>query len=120
MTHRLIVSRWLPTRANQLRGHWAEAARLKRVDRDLIAGYVAYHRLPVAVGRRRVTLNITLSPKCRGTDPDAWWKSLLDALTHAGMLVDDSSKWCELGPVTVKRGKEKGTEILLDDVEDVP
>jgi hypothetical protein len=39
----------------------------------------------------------------------------LDALVHCGRLVDDSSAWMELGPVTVEKGK-KATVVTLEDL----
>jgi hypothetical protein len=55
-----------------------------------------------------------LGPRQRGADPDAYWKSLLDALVHAGLLVDDSPKWCELGPVRFERECRRKPAIQLE------
>jgi Holliday junction resolvase RusA-like endonuclease len=72
--------------------------------------------VPPAAGKRRVSLTLTLAPRQRGADPDAYRKSLLDALTHAGMLLDDNRQGVELGPVQFIRGEHKATAILLEDV----
>jgi hypothetical protein len=49
-----------------------------------------------------------------GTGP-AYFKSLLDALVKAGLLVNDSGRWCELGPVTFDRRPPRQTAVILQD-----
>jgi hypothetical protein len=118
MTYRLIIPRWQPARINQFAGHhWSKMHRLKRVDKNLLCGYVAWARIPVATGPREVSLTITLSPsQRREPDPDGVWKALLDGLVHAKMLIDDSRKWCKQGDVTFERGEQKATTITLRDL----
>lgn len=91
-------------------------ARLKRADRNLVAGYARMAGIPWAMRRRQVDLMITLGPRQRGADPDAYWKSLNDALVKAHMLVDDSRQWVRLGPVEFERGPERSTMITLRDL----
>lgn len=116
----LTITGWHPARLNQLlSGHWSKRARLKRQDRDAV--FVATNLgllegLHFARGKRRVSLEITLAPRQRAGDPDSYWKSLLDALVHAGLLVNDNRQGVELGPVTFKRGKQKSTTITLEDL----
>lgn len=108
---------WHPTRLNQLLGcHW-RAAKLKKADRYAIRVYAMIADVPKATGKRRVTLTIGLGPKQRAGDPDAYWKSLLDAMKHAGLLVDDNRQHCELAPVVFERWPTKGTVITLEDLE---
>jgi Holliday junction resolvase RusA-like endonuclease len=57
------------------------------------------------------------SQRGRERDPDASWKSVLDGLVHAHMLIDDSRKWCKLGDVTFERGSERATTIQLTDID---
>jgi Holliday junction resolvase RusA-like endonuclease len=57
------------------------------------------------------------SQRGRERDPDASWKSVLDGLVHARMLIDDSRKWCKLGDVTFERGSERATTIQLTDID---
>jgi hypothetical protein len=71
---------------------------LKKADRQLVGGYALAQRIPRAAGRRRVSLVITLAPGRRAPDPDVVWKSLLDALTACGLLVDDSARWGRTRP----------------------
>ena len=73
-------------------------------------------RIPVATTKRRVDLHITLGPRQREGDDDNWWKSVLDALVHAKMLIDDNRRWCEYGTPTFDRGPEKATVITLTDI----
>jgi hypothetical protein len=117
VTHVVTIPGWRPALLNELMGRHPHAvARRKRVDRDLVAGYCRLAELPGAAGRRRVSLVITLGPRGRECDPDAPWKSLLDALVQAGALVDDSADWCELGTVAHARGPSLATAITLEDV----
>ena len=101
-----------PTPLNKLLGNWRAAMGLKKKDRNIIAWHCL--NLPKASQKRRVTLTIILGKGQRGCDPDAYFKSMLDALVHAGMLVDDSYKWIELAPVKFIRG-DKGCIIELED-----
>lgn len=116
MTYKLRIDNWHPARTNQLMRHWAAAARLKKIDSNMVAGYCTYNRIPIAQGPREVSLLITLGPKCRGTDTDAFWKSTLDALVNARMLIDDCRKYCRTGSVDIVRGTAKSTTITLEDI----
>jgi Holliday junction resolvase RusA-like endonuclease len=65
-----------------------------------------------------VSLQIILPPRERRCDPDAYWKSTLDALVHAKMLINDSSVWVELGSVDFDRTSgNRATRILLEELE---
>lgn len=117
MTHRIPIKRWRPASLNQLMsGHWRAKHRLKLADRELVGMYAVQAGVPKAEGKRRVSLEIVLQGRQQEADPDAYWKSLLDALVYAGLLVDDSREWCELGAVTYSRGDEGSTTIVLEDV----
>ena len=108
-THTLTIADWHPTRLNELVGsHWAVAARLKAQDKALVAHYAHDQGVPRATGKRRVGLTIHLRPKQRAGDPDAYWKSLLDALTAAELLIDDNRQHVELSPVEYVRPRKKG------------
>lgn len=114
MNKTITIPNWHPTPLNKLiGGHWGSASKRKKADRNIITCYT--HHLPKAHGKRRVTLTITLGKGQRGCDPDAYWKSLLDALVHAGQLVDDSPKWVELAPVIFNRSQVAST-IQLEDI----
>jgi Holliday junction resolvase RusA-like endonuclease len=89
---------------------------LKRADRELIAWYAKAADVPTATGRRRVSLLLTLSPRQRGGDPDAYWKAVLDALVHARLLTDDNRQGVELGDVEYERASARATTILLQDL----
>jgi hypothetical protein len=116
-THTIHVPAWHPARLNELlAGHWARRNRLKRHDGEVLALFSRLSGIPKATGKRRVSLVLTLAPRQRAGDPDGHWKSVLDALVAAGMLVNDSHVWCELGPVTFERGKGKATTIILEDL----
>ena len=96
--------------------HWAVKAKRKARDRRVIACAVSLAGVPRGARKRRVGLVVTLGPRQRGPDVDAYWKSALDALVAAGALVDDSPAWCELRPVEYVRGPAKATRITLEDI----
>lgn len=117
--YRIVIPGWHPARINQMIGHaWPVIARLKRVDRNLVLAYSL--PFPRARGPRSVKLILTLVPRQRAADPDAYWKSCLDGLVQAGQLIDDSRKWCRLEPVEFMRGTERSTTIELRDLEGMP
>jgi Holliday junction resolvase RusA-like endonuclease len=99
-----------------LHAHPMRAARLKRIDRDLVTAYARLGTIPPADGPRRVSLHLYGWPRGRLPDPDAPLKSLLDALVHARLLVDDGAAWCVLGGVRFERAPERRTVITLEDL----
>jgi Holliday junction resolvase RusA-like endonuclease len=110
----IFIERWHPAKLNELMGgHWSKGHRLKKRDREMVWAYSQGEAK--ATGKRRVELTIILKPKQRAADPDAQWKSPLDALKHAGMIVDDNRQGVELMPVVYLRGTEMswGTVIRL-------
>jgi hypothetical protein len=115
--HEILIPKWHPIPLNKLLGHWAQRHRLKKTDADLVAGYARQAGVPRATGRRRVSLRLTLGPGQRAADPDAYFKSTLDALTRAGLLVDDNRQGVEIGEVTFERGVEPSTAIGLVDLD---
>lgn len=114
--HRLVIPDWRPTPLNRLLRHWATAAHLKRVDREMVMGYAIQAGIPKATTRRRVRLVVTLPKGRKAFDPDAPWKGVLDGLVHTGLLVDDSAKWVELAPVEFRKGDRLETTIELEDL----
>jgi hypothetical protein len=115
--HVLVIEGWHPCRLNQLVGcHWGTRSKRKRLDREVIALEALVQKIPKALGKRRISLVLTLAPRQRAGDPDSAWKSLLDALVAAGLLVNDSHLWCELGEVRFERGKAQRTVIVLTDL----
>lgn len=116
-THEITIPRWRPVTLNELFAlHHLAAARKKRGDRELIAAYAQRAGVPPATTKRRVSIAVTLAGRMKQTDPDALWKSTLDGLTAARMLVDDSPDWVELGSMTQRGGDEKATTIRLEDL----
>jgi hypothetical protein len=113
--YQLVIPDWLPVTLNQLLGHWRRSGRRKRSDREVIRGYWFASGWPAARGRRRVSITLT-QVSGRPRDPDGVRKSVLDALVHAGAIVDDSQLWLEEGPVTIEFGARRQTQIVLEDV----
>lgn len=117
MTYKLRIERWHPYRLNQLIGRNPYVkGKLRKIDDNMVGFYALQNRLPLATGRRRVDLHITLDPYGKQGDEDNWWKSIKDALKNAKLLIDDSRKWCEQGGLTFERGPERATLITLTDL----
>jgi hypothetical protein len=114
----LTINRWQPATINQLLRRVRTRIRLKKVDRNMVIGYCLKNRIPVATGPREVNLTIVLGPRQRGCDPDAYNKSLGDALVKAKMLIDDSRRYVRWQPAQYVRGLERGTMIELIDLEE--
>lgn len=114
--YRLTIPGWHPTKLNELlRGRWV-AAKLKKRDREIIGTNARWANVSRATSPRRVHLAITLGKGQRAGDPDAYWKSLLDALVHCGLLIDDNRQHVVLDPVEFVRGVEPETTIELFDI----
>ncbi len=115
MTQTLYLQGHTATLNLLLRGHWF-AHRLKKRDRLWIELEAKSQGIVPAAGKRLVKLIVTMAPKQRCPDPDAWQKSIGDALTHAGLILDDNHKWVEWCPVVYQRGEFREMAILLEDV----
>lgn len=116
MTHQLVLPQFTPTPLNRLmRGRRRDRIRLARGDRDLVAHYAREQEIPRAETPRRVSLVVTMPEGTRRPDPDSLWKSLLDALVEAGLLVNDSARWVELGTIKWDRG-ERQTTVSLENL----
>lgn len=112
--YEIDIPDWHPTRLNELLGlHHFAAHRRKQDDKATVKWAAVSAGVPKATGPRRVGLRITLAPKQRGGDVDAYWKSTLDALVAAGLLIDDNRQHVELEPVVYARGARKSTRITL-------
>lgn len=120
MLHAMFIPGWLPCSLNKLLGsHWAKAGRMKAADREQIAAAVKVYGIPVAQCKRRIDVTYILPPGKRASDPDSQYKSLLDALVHAGALRNDSHVWAEPRTPRVARGPAEaaGTLVLLEDLQ---
>ncbi len=117
MTYRLKIDRWQPATINQLLSrHPMTRSRLKRVDENMVVCHCLLYRIPPATGPREVSLLITLGPRQKGADPDSYWKSLLDALVKAKMLIDDNRQYVQCKTPEFERGPERATTITLRDL----
>jgi hypothetical protein len=122
----LRIPNWTPTLTNRLLSmHWGASGRAKRLDAQMIAAYAKMRGIysarsgpivPFCGIKRRVSLEVHGWSRGRKPDPDAFWKSLLDGLVKADLLVDDSAQWCECGPVQIVQDTEKYTVIKLEDI----
>ncbi len=121
--HAMYIPNWMPATVNQIYDrHFWVGAELKKRDKRLVGAFAGMQGTqtidrdrPI---KRRVSLVIRLAKGKRAADPDAYWKSTLDALVHADLLRNDSHVWCEHGGVIFERSKtaEFGTTIILEDI----
>ena len=120
MTWQFAIPQFVPTALNALmRGRRRDRIRLAKGDRELVTYYARSSGIPPATGKRRVSIKVSMPG--RRPDPDSILKSTLDALVAAGLLRTDSSRWCQLGDVTVEHGDERQTVVRLEDLpESVP
>ncbi len=118
VVHVLWLPGYTPHSLNETVGHhWSKKAKSKKADRQIVAHYAKCQGLPIAQTPRRVGLRIILAKGQRAMDVDNIKKGLLDALVHAGLLVNDSPKWCFEGPIEYLRhaGELRETFVLLTD-----
>jgi hypothetical protein len=113
----LELPRRHPATINQLMHSVRGKIRLNKVDRNMIAGYVMAERIPRAGGKRRLSLYIILGKGQRGADADPYHNSLLEACKHAGLILDDSSRYVELAPMPFSPDPAVwGSVIRLEDL----
>ena len=123
MLQAIWIPGWHPTPKNKLIAgvNPFVAARMKKADQQTVDIAVKVSGVQPAAGKRRVDLHLSFPKGQRSCDKDAYWKSCLDALVKAKMLVNDSARWCEPGLVNYYKAHSDsdvwGTMILLEDKE---
>lgn len=120
MKQTLYLYGYHPPTVNELLGNWRVAAKRKKACVNIMWQSCLEQKLVKASGKRMVSIIITTAKKGRRPDPDAYYKSTLDALVKCNMLVDDSSKWCEHSQTLITTGEKNLTTIILTDIEELP
>lgn len=116
-TWTMDIAGWHPAPVNKLlTSHWSKAGKMKRVDKFMIKDVAMAYGIPVATVKRRVELYLVYAPKERAVDPDASWKSLLDALVGSGIIKNDSHVWVDYASPVVMRGPHRRCFITIQDV----
>jgi crossover junction endodeoxyribonuclease RusA len=92
---KLVLDVFPPSLNKLLRMHWAARRRTQSDYNALVVAYRIQQRVPEATGRQRVSITFYW-PNRRRKDPDNYAKVLCDALTHAGLILDDSPAWAEI------------------------
>lgn len=107
---------WHPHLLNELlTAHRMKAARMKKEDADFFAAYGFNAGVPKAKVKRWVRCTFFGWHSGRRPDPDAFFKSTLDGLVQARLLVDDSGKWCEWERPRIIPSKERRTVVELSE-----
>jgi hypothetical protein len=119
-THRIEIPNWRPAMLNEFMDRsWHVRSKCKKIDREMVFGYVSRCNVPPPSGRRKVSLRIVLGKRQQPGDVDAHWKSLLDALKQAGAIKDDSREWATFdSEIDFARSWDGScsTTIILEDV----
>jgi hypothetical protein len=111
----LRIDGWRPALLNELlKLHPMRAHRRKKADADVLAAAGLLYDVPKATAPRRVGLTIC-GRYSTFPDPDSPWKSLLDGLKRAGLIVDDGASWCRCDQPIFLRGP-RYTLIELEDL----
>lgn len=121
MLQAIWIPGWHPTPKNKLAAGVNKfvASHLKKADQQTVDMAVLVSGVQPATSKRRVDLHLSFPKGQRTCDKDAYWKSCLDALVKAKVLVNDSARWCDTGKVNYYKvhGEDDvwGTMILLED-----
>lgn len=90
---------WRAPTKGRLAGRHLISAKGRQFRQDAIAAIVSQHQGKPLVGRLEVELRLC-APDRRGRDIDNYSKGCLDAITHAGVWLDDG----QIDKLTVERG----------------
>lgn len=119
---RLVMQGRLPMSMNERErcSHWKRRSELLHITEELM-WLAREQRVPRAVGRRSVQVVLHKSLRSRVTDDpanrDSRAKSVLDALTRLGLLVDDNDAWLVWrGVVEGDKRRVKCTEVVIGEV----
>ncbi len=111
---------WTPALLNRvMHGHWANGAKLKKADKQIVAVYFAQSGIAKATGPRRLSMMFVLAKGKRLFDRDAPWKSCKDALAACGAILDDTPALCVDGAVSYARALlecQSGTLLMVEDL----
>jgi hypothetical protein len=89
MIYILEIPRWRPALLDELMCAVKGKIRLKKRDWEMVCAYALQAKILRATGKRWVSLHVTLGKGMREFDVDAWQKSGLDAMKHAGLIMDE-------------------------------
>ncbi len=117
MIQTLIIDNYHPVSSNVLLStHPMRRSRIKRAEAQIIGGEALRQGITKATAKRRVAIRCEGWPKGRPPDPSNLDKVFLDVLVACGLIVDDSSTWCQQDATVVVRAERYRTVVTLEDV----
>ena len=111
----VTIDGWHPPTVNALmRGHWSKRARIKKNAVHRIVLACREIGVPVAQGRRKVLITVSVPNMSRQPDPDNVPKCLLDGLSTYGALIDDQAKYVDCPTPVIVKGPKSTTLVISD------
>jgi hypothetical protein len=96
--------------------HWSVKYKLRKAAAQVLGVHKMLANVPDAHGKRRLSVKVTWTGS-RVPDLDSVDKLFLDACKEAHLILDDDARGLDGRlPVEFRRGREKLTEIVLEDV----
>lgn len=118
------IPNWCPPSVNKGRGrHWSRSDRNTREVVEYLTAFNARAGVPKVRPDYRPVRSVALIVRKSGPlpDPDNLLKHWLDGLKGAGLIVDDSAKWCHWNrPLVSNPTKTDPRCFSLVVIEDVP
>lgn len=119
MIQTLIIDNYHPLSVNKLlETDPRKRSAMKQSHYDIVGGLAMQQGLVKATGKRRMTILCEGWPRGKMPDPSNLAKVLEDAAVACGLLIDDSSKWCESTMPVLKRSKQWRTTLTFEDINE--
>lgn len=109
----VTLNEFQPANKNLKAGGWRKWHRARKRDDAAVAG--AAGLVPPAAVRRLVRFRVTTARPGPLPDPQNLVESLADSLVNAGLLVDDTARWCRVETPSVVRGAVTLTVVEIED-----
>lgn len=109
---------WHPAPLNQLLGNRFKRHRLKTADALMLGSHLKSAGVHAAAGRRKVRYTLVFAKGQRACDPDAYDKSLLDALQTCRAITNDNIQAVDADKPDFERPgvSRHATRIIIEDL----